>query len=57
LLVVVACFIDGLVFDEVEVEYANSLVVVGLTIVLLSVEDTAIVRDVDDDDNGTIELY
>jgi len=57
LLCVLACFIDDLVLDEVEVEHANSLlVVVGLTIVLLSVDETGMVRDVDNDD-GTIELY
>jgi hypothetical protein len=50
LLRVAACFIDDLVSDEVE--HANSLVVVGLTIELLSMDDTAIVRDV-----GIIELY
>ncbi len=54
LLCVAACFIDDLVLDDVEVELANSLVVVGLTLILLSVDDTAIVRDVD---NGTTELY
>jgi hypothetical protein len=54
LLCVAACFIDDLVLDDVEVELANSLVVIGLTLVLLSVDDTAIVRDVD---NGTTELY
>jgi hypothetical protein len=54
LLCVVERFIDDLVSDELGVEHANLLVIIGLTIVLLSVDDMAMVRDVDD---GTIELY
>jgi hypothetical protein len=56
LLCVTACFIDDFVLDEFKLEDVNSLVIVGLTIVLLPVDDTAIARDVDNDD-GTIELY
>jgi hypothetical protein len=56
LLCIAAFFIDDLVLEGVERESANSLVVVGLTLVLLTADDMAVVRDVDNDD-GTIELY
>lgn len=56
LLCVVGCLIDDLVFDAIVVEHVNSLVFVKLTIGLLLVDDTGIVRDVDNDD-GIVELY
>ncbi len=48
-------FIGGLLFDKFEVENVESLLAVGLTVVLLSVNGTPNVRDVDNDDE-TIEL-
>lgn len=58
LLCVVVSFVDDFFLDTEDVERVNSLVVVGLTIGLLSIDDIAIVRDVDnDDDDGTVELY
>jgi len=48
-------FIGGLVFNKFEVENVESLLAVGLTGVLLSVNGTPNVRDVDNGDE-TIEL-